>query len=342
MDPSCGRGAVRHDKLAEYMQLIRPLSMASFALAIAAVAVATLARSLFTYAGATLPFATYFPAILVVSVFAGAPAGCAAALLSLLLAWWAFIPPYFAFLPIITGDIANLVLYLVAAVLIIYFSHLYRSAVAALLDSQESQAMLVDELNHRAGNLLTVIQSIVRGTLTSHGEDASKLSRRLEALARADDLVSRNGGGPILLSSLLERELTPHAHSQIALSGPDVWLRGSATRNVALIIHELATNAAKYGALSSTRGKLDVSWTGMNGTCRMIWHETNCKVREPTKKGFGSRIIAASTATLKGTFDEDFSEDGYSCVLSFPSARAGSISRSGNSSKALRAKWSPL
>jgi two-component sensor histidine kinase len=310
---------VNRQKIAEYTQLIRPWSLEALAFALLALVGATAVRAIFAHFGATLYFATYFPIVLVVSVFAGVPAGTITAVLSLLVVWWAFIPPYYAFSSLHTSDFANFLLYGISSALIIWLSHLYRTTLSALLQTQRSKNLLVDELNHRAGNLLTVIQSIVKGTLVSNKQEARRLSGRIEALARADDLVSRTDQGEVLLLTLLQKELAPHARStQVKLSGPHVVLTGSVTRNVALVLHELTTNSVKHGALSDATGQLDVSWSIADGVCQVRWTEDGVSGGEkPARVGFGSRMIAASIATLDGTIDQQFTNGRYVSELTF-------------------------
>lgn len=304
---------------AELIHFVHPWSATALLLAVVALATATAVRVIFAYFGATLFFAPYFPVLLIVSVFAGVPAGIFTAVVSLVIVWWAYMPPYYAFQALSVGEYANFALYAVAAALIIALSHLYRTTVMDLLRSQREKDHLLDELNHRAGNLLTVIQSIVKGTLRNDEISASKLSHRIEALARADDLVSRTPNSAVLLSDLLQRETNPYASlTQIRLAGPDVFLNPKVCRNVALVVHELTTNSVKYGALSQQNGTLDVSWQVLQDRCAISWKENGGPtVREPSRNGFGSRMISASLQTIGGSIDQHFECCGYSCQLSF-------------------------
>jgi two-component sensor histidine kinase len=212
---------VNRQRIAEFIQLIRPWSLAAFAFAFAALATATAVRAIFAHFGATLYFATYFPIVLIVSVFAGIPAGAATAVCSLIIVWWAFIPPHFAFNELKVSDYANFALYGLSTTLVIGLSHLYRTTLMALLQTQRGRELLVNELNHRAGNLLTVIQSIVKGTLAGDQRDARRLSGRIEALARADDLVSCTADGIAFLYVCLEAEkISQLTMKRAAISGP--------------------------------------------------------------------------------------------------------------------------
>ena len=306
-------------KFAEFVQRVNPWSGRAFLFALLAFGAGTALRMIFAQLGATLYFATYFPVILVVSVFVGAPAGAATAIVSLLTVWWAFLPPHYTFTPLQPADYANFTLFAISAGLIIWLSHLYRSALKTLLSTQSQKDLLLDELNHRAGNLLTVVQSIIKGSLKDDKQASRTLSARIEALARADDLVSRTAQGSIALQSLLRREIAPFSDTnRVSLKGPDLHLSGTATRSIALVLHELTTNSAKYGALSVTTGEVDVSWSHAEDWCRLRWAERGGPpVERPTRTGFGSRMITACLQTLDGTINQDFGREGYSCDISF-------------------------
>jgi len=310
---------MNRQKRAAYVQAVEPWSAKAFLFAAIALAVAAAVRSAFAYLGATLFFATYFPVVLIVSVIAGVPAGTATALFASIIVWWAYIPPYYSFNPLSGSEFANFSLYAVSAALIIGLSHLYRTTLTELLGAQREKDLLVEELNHRAGNLLTVVQSIVRGTLRNEKQSALKLSHRIEALARADDLVSRTLTSGVLLGEVLKRETSPYAAlRRVSLTGPEVFVSAKACRNVSLVVHELATNSAKYGALSQQGGKLDITWQVMGDRCVIWWEERGGPpIKEPTRVGFGSQMILASLQTIGGTIDQEFGPSGYSCQLSF-------------------------
>ncbi len=162
------------------------------------------------------------------------------------------------------------------------------------------QRMLNEELNHRVKNILALIKSLV-GQPVGDGRTlqdyVASLQGRIQALAFAHDQVVRGDGGG-MLRELLEAELTPYGHSAntIQLVGPAVSLDSRAFSVMALVLHELATNAAKYGALSSAGGRLTVEWQITEaGECRIAWREAGGpSVRPPTRVGFGSALIDRS------------------------------------------------
>ncbi|MGV1869893.1 HWE histidine kinase domain-containing protein [Agrobacterium rosae] len=162
------------------------------------------------------------------------------------------------------------------------------------------QRMLNEELNHRVKNVLAIIKSLV-GNPTQEGrtlqEYVSALKGRIQALSFAHDQVVRGEGGG-LLRDLLDAELSPHRSpdSEIEASGPNILLDSRAFSVMALVLHELATNAAKYGALALAGGKLSISWELNDvGDCVISWRETvSATVTPPTRTGFGSALISRS------------------------------------------------
>lgn len=162
------------------------------------------------------------------------------------------------------------------------------------------QRMLNEELNHRVKNILALIKSLVGQplqegrTLTDY---VSSLKGRIQALSFAHDQVVRGDGGG-LLCDLLEAELSPYRQPAIAIAfnGPPLLLDARAFSVMALVLHELSTNAAKYGALSRPGGRLDVSWSlKPDGDCNIAWRETGGPpVSPPSRTGFGTALIDRS------------------------------------------------
>ena len=161
------------------------------------------------------------------------------------------------------------------------------------------QRILNEELNHRVKNILAVIRSLVAQepqTGATLGSYVETLRGRIQALALAHDQVVRGDGGG-RLDELLQAELGPHdAGGRIALAGGPVWLDARAFSVMALVFHELATNAAKYGALSGPGGRLAVGWQiEGDGACRIDWQESGGPpVSAPARTGFGTVLIERS------------------------------------------------
>lgn len=161
------------------------------------------------------------------------------------------------------------------------------------------QRMLNEELNHRVKNILAVIRSLVNHP----GHDGQSLADyveslrgRIQALAFAHDQVVRGDGGGAL-ADLVDAELSPYRDRDIHIdaAGPALWLDAQAFSVMALVLHELSTNAAKYGALSRAGGRLSVSWSVEDGACAIAWLESGGPpVMPPSRVGFGSVLIDRS------------------------------------------------
>lgn len=187
------------------------------------------------------------------------------------------------------------------------------------------QRMLNEELNHRVKNILAVIKSLV-GHPIQEGRGLSDyveaLKGRIQALSFAHDQVVRGDGGGGLLD-LLRAELSPYMtpSSSIELHGPSIWLDARAFSVMALVLHEMSTNAAKYGALSKTGGTLNIAWKLLkNGDCEIEWAESGGPlVRPPTRLGFGTALIDRSIPyDLGGTSEIDYASDGVAARFTLP------------------------
>ena len=166
----------------------------------------------------------------------------------------------------------------------------------------QRQSMLVGELNHRVKNALAIVQSLVQASLrqaTSRPAQAmaQTLAERLQALHRAHDLLLESQWSGASLKAMVERELEPYRREggpKIMIKGNDVLLPPQCTSILAMTLHELATNAVKYGALSSNSGQLGISWkTARGGRLMLTWEERATLNPVPTRRGggFGMRLI---------------------------------------------------
>lgn len=299
---------------------IRPWSAHALLIALAAFGVATALKAIVGSFGATLLFATYTPAVLFAAVLVGVPGAVLVVLLTTVMAWWAYFPPAFEFSPLTGTQIANLGTFWLSSALIIGLARLYRRTLRALLESEGSRELLIGELNHRAGNTLAVLQAIVTGTVESDS-DRRTLIARIQALARTNRLLSETKEG-LRLSTLIQNETEPYASpDRVRAEGTELRLDPETGRNLALVVHELATNASKYGALSNKEGKLHISWFCNDGKCLLRWEEVGGPpVVAPTRTGFGSRMMNASLSQISGSMETDFRPTGYSCLLTFRTA----------------------
>lgn len=187
------------------------------------------------------------------------------------------------------------------------------------------QKILNQELNHRVKNILSVIKSIISYPVGDEVEIAAYIETikgRIEALSLAHDQVMRSAGGGAL-RALLEAELGPYktAPGRLSIAGPEVALDSRAFSVMALVIHELATNAAKYGALSRESGQLSLSWErDEDGSCRLLWQESGGPpVNAPTREGFGSVLVSRSIPfDLGGSSEVSYLPEGVEARLAIP------------------------
>jgi two-component sensor histidine kinase/CheY-like chemotaxis protein len=190
--------------------------------------------------------------------------------------------------------------------------------------SHDHQTVLAREVDHRAKNALAVAQAIVRLT---HAETIDKyilaIEGRINALARAHALLSDSRWQGASLRTIIEDELAPYrgaSEQHYAVDGPDIVLRPVSAQAIALVLHELATNAAKYGAFAAKTGKLALSWKADPLT--ISWHESGVHgLLPPTSYGFGSKVIDLSIRTqLGGQAHFHWNRDGLHCILEVPEA----------------------
>lgn len=191
----------------------------------------------------------------------------------------------------------------------------------------ESQELMVGELQHRVKNILANVQSIATATLrrsSSLEEFWNAYIQRIQSLSRAQDLLLRAADGLTDLHELISNELSAHGwheDGRLTLNGPPATLTRQQTQPVAMVIHELATNAAKYGAFSQVEGRLDITWSiDDENRLHLNWVESGVNAAEPpTKRGFGLGMIDSSVRyMLGGQSQMEFDPHGITCRISFP------------------------
>jgi two-component sensor histidine kinase/CheY-like chemotaxis protein len=199
--------------------------------------------------------------------------------------------------------------------------------------AEERQAFLAREVDHRARNVLAVVQSVLHLTKAGSTEAyASAVEGRISALARAHMLLSECRWEGADLRQLLDEELDPYRTGnaeRIVVGGPDVRLEPRYAQTIALAIHELATNAAKYGSLTAASGKVTLSWAIEGDSLALEWAETEGpEVGVPTNQGYGTRVIRGSLELLGGRAAFDWRREGARCTLSVPLSGRGRLLRS--------------
>lgn len=194
---------------------------------------------------------------------------------------------------------------------------------------EEHVQLLMQEVNHRSKNLLSLVQAIARQTSTSHAElFLERFGQRLQALASAQDLLVQNSWKSVPLLDLVNSQLahfTDLIGDRIEVAGAPVSLTPPAVQALGMALHELATNAAKYGALSTERGKVSVTWAveedASSSRLTMNWVEQNGPpVGEPERRGFGSAVTKEMVeATTRGEVSIKYGAAGLMWKLSCPS-----------------------
>lgn len=197
--------------------------------------------------------------------------------------------------------------------------------------AEEQQTMMVAELNHRVKNILAIVQSIAAQTVRSSDtleNFSDSFAGRLRALSTAHDILTQTRWIGVGLGELLTAVLAPYrsaAGTRVSISGPAVLLPASAVVPLSMALHEMTTNAAKYGALSTRRGRIEIGWQvhgGLDRTIELVWQERNGpQVDAAASDGFGMKLIDRVVShDLDGDMKIDFDPAGVRCTISFPVA----------------------
>jgi two-component sensor histidine kinase len=194
-------------------------------------------------------------------------------------------------------------------------------------EAEARRLLLAREVDHRAKNLLAVVQSVLRLTPRDRPEEfAAAVERRVAALARAHTLLAEGGWAAADLGAVAARELGGLPAGTARLEGPPAALVASAVQPVAMALHELATNACKHGALSRPEGRVTLRWRldPDSGTLRLTWTESGGPgvSAPPVRRGFGSRMIEATLeGQLRGSLALHWHPGGLRAEIALPAAR---------------------
>src|SRR5262249_18316313 len=201
--------------------------------------------------------------------------------------------------------------------------------ITKMVEAEAHQRLLVEELNHRVRNMLTVVGAITKQTLAksrSPEEIGRTLEGRIQALAASYALLSREQWGDVALQDIVLNELGQYrqeAPGRVLVDGPPVAFKPPSALALGLVVHELATNAAKYGALANAEGRVAVTWqleTRSPRALELTWREPNGGgVKKPKRKGFGTELIEREVAgTLGGTVALDYAPGGLHVSIVIP------------------------
>jgi len=195
--------------------------------------------------------------------------------------------------------------------------------------AEERDKRIAHELDHRAKNLLTLVQASVQLTHADTVEGfKAVIEGRLQALSNAHTLLAQSRWAGANLHTLVTEELAPYNLKGIAraqISGSEVLLGPKSAQAIAMVLHELTTNCVKYGALSVPSGRLHVEWSYGESQLLIRWSETGGPpVKPPSRKGFGTRVfVGVVKGDLKGTLRFDWKPDGLACEMIIPLDRLG-------------------
>jgi len=264
-------------------------------------------------------FTPYFPAVFFATAVCGLRFGVATAL-------WGGVLGLAVNFSAATADAARLVLlvifWIVAALTIWGVAH-YRGMVSQqrevsqrLIQEEDYRKLVVAELQHRLKNKLSTIHAVLHQVLHNQPQVWPVIDHRLRALSATDDLISRADGAGCELGDLLRSELGPYDHVRFTLNGEPLFLPAKLAVSLALIFHELATNAGKYGAFSSPRGLLQVSWTCAEDRLTITWDETEGPAVENVgAAGFGTRLLKSALLAFDGKTEIAYLKTGVHCTM---------------------------
>jgi two-component sensor histidine kinase len=301
----------------------RPRPATTVLCVVGLVALPTLARmAMQPVLGHTLWFATYYPAILFAGLLLDWRSACAVLLLSTLAADILFVSPSLGLSPA-SADLVALGVFLIAAGLILLVAAGLREALTRLQFAHQREHVLNDELRHRMRNMLAVVQGLAYQTMKGSSPEPDAFYHtfegRLGALGRAHGLLADGDWRNYRLADLIGEALAPFSNSgRISMAGDDCSVPAESCVPLTLVLHELATNALKYGALSNGEGNVSVNWS-CDGGIRIDWVERNGPtVVKPKRRGLGSRLIARQPGLE--AVDLRFEAEGVVCGLTLKAA----------------------
>jgi two-component sensor histidine kinase len=296
-----------------------PSPLFSIGFAACCLALATAARWCLSLIRPDVFFTPYFPAVVFATAFGGYRIGIATAVIGGTLG----VTVNFSDAPADFARLALLVIYLIVCGLTIWGVEHYRSIGAQqrqvskrLLQEEQYRKLVVEEFQHRLKNKLSTIHAVIHLVLQDQPQIWTGIDQRLRALSATDDLIARVDGTGCDIKDLLISELGPYGHVRFTLNGNPLFLPAKLAVSLALIFHELATNAGKYGAFSSTRGLLHVSWSVSDDRLNITWDETEGPPIETVgAAGFGTKLLKSALRPFDGKTEIAFLRTGLHCTM---------------------------
>jgi two-component sensor histidine kinase len=264
-------------------------------------------------------FTPYFPAVFFATAFGGFRIGVVTALASGTLG----VTVNFSDATADSARFALLLVFWTVCGLTIWGVEHYRSIVAQqrqiakrLISEEEYRKLVVEELQHRLKNKLSTIHAVLHQVLHDQPKIWAGIDQRIRALSATDDLIARVDGSGCDIKDLLLSELGPYGHVRFSLNGDPLFLPAKLAVSLALIFHELATNAGKYGAFSSARGLLQVSWSVSDDRLNIAWDETEGPTVGPIgDPGFGTKLLNSALRPFDGKTEIAYLKTGVHCTM---------------------------
>jgi two-component sensor histidine kinase len=307
----------RIDRLQKFIPAdsAEPYAFAAFCVAIAAL----IRWSIGIFVEGVVPFAAFFPAALFAAFVGGKGPGAFVVALGGVIGWWAFFEPAKTFLPLSLSQQISLIFYALTGLLIVWAADHYRKVTKRLEDAEKFRQLAVEELAHRLKNKVATIQAIISLRLREDPQTRDELLSCLTSLRATDDLIIATQGKGARISDILSAELRPYDAARLSIAGPEILLPPKLALTAALIFHELATNAAKYGALSLSPGKVSVRWSCSNSRLNVEWVETGGpSVSLPDHQGFGTRLFLRALQQFEGEISTTFATTGLIFKMNVP------------------------
>ena len=289
------------------------------ALALCGVAAGALVRFLLTpLLPVGLPYITFMPVLLVVSVYAGVWPAILALVLATLVGSWLWVAPAGVLKLDQTGTV-SIVAVLTIGLVVIGIARFFVLVLDQLRRSEERATMLAQEMRHRVGNLLSLVQSIARQS-GRHSRDMQsflqQFDTRLAAIARAQELVMPGIDAPTSLLRLVEAAIEPFGPVRFRLAGADLAIPATLTTGLSLIFNELCTNSMKYGALSAEHGHVTIRWRDLPDRIELSWKEENGPpVVAPERTGFGTVLTRSVLPPGEASCEITYEPDGLRSVI---------------------------
>jgi two-component sensor histidine kinase len=297
----------------------QPSPLFSIGFAVSCLALATVARWCLSLIRPDVFFTPYIPAVFFATAFGGLRIGVATALAGGALG----VSLNFNDSSADAARLALLVIFLAVCGLTIWGIEHYRSIASQqreiskrLIQEEDYRKLVIDELQHRLKNKSSSIHAVLHQVLQDQPKIWDSVDQRIRALSATDDLIAKVDGSGCDIKDLLLSELGPYGHVRFTLNGTPLFLPAKLAVSLALIFHELATNAGKYGAFSSARGLLQVSWSVADDRLNVIWDETEGPpVGAIGEAGFGTKLLKSALRPFDGKTEIAFLKTGVHCTM---------------------------